>query len=622
MAPSAGHFPPRGCGLAVCGLAGIIAPGGGDEAQRFIADAVAAHDCRGPDHRAIVSLPGDLLLSHNRLNIIDLSSDANQPFWDADRRRCIVLNGEIYNYLELRDELAERGHRFRTSSDTEVLLTAFNEWGDDALDRLKGMFAFVVYEPGIGRMWLARDRFGVKPLYYRSDRDRFLFSSTPGPVARTLGCEPNLGFVGRGLRYWLYETDDEASQYAGVLSLRAGHLMTVERSPSGTVSVRDRRYYDFGERVEMIRDEVDAISDADLVGKLTERLTAAVDLRLRSDVPVGVSLSGGLDSSSILALARQRLPEIATFTFGDPDRSTTEGPAVREISQFLGTSAQYIWPPIAELIEAYDRTLDAQDAPFNDVSVVAQFLVFQAANRAGMKVMLGGQGADEMLMGYRKYQLLAIRDAVRAGDVRTTLREAGAAALMAWSELGQSSLYARQLRRYLGANGLRSSVLIDAQPHDLGSTTSARARQVADVVAVSLPTLLRYEDRNSMGNSVESRLPFMDHELAELSVAMPSHAKVRRGYGKWVLRAAMRNHLPAPTRLARRKVGFTVHQEAWLKGGLGPHLRARLRSYPWILARLLPPGTDLDVIFSDRRLARSGTAFADATALIWLGQTT
>jgi asparagine synthase (glutamine-hydrolysing) len=605
----------------MCGLAGIITPGDEDESQRFIADAVAAHDCRGPDHRAIVPLPGDLLLSHNRLSIIDLSSEANQPLWDADERRCIVLNGEIYNYVELRNELAGIGYRFRTSSDTEVLLTAFNVWGDAALDRLKGMFAFVVYEPGIGRMWLARDRFGVKPLYYRLDRDRFLFSSTPGPVARAHGCEPNLDFVARGLRYWLYETDDAASQYAGVLALRAGHLMTVDRSPSGTVSIREQRYYDFGERVKRIRNEVGAMGDADLIGRLTERLETAVDLRLRSDVPVGVSLSGGLDSSSILALACERAPDITTFTFGDPDDSSTEGPAVREITRFVGASAQYVWPSVAELIEAYDRTLDAQDAPFNDVSVAAQFLVFQAARRAGVKVMLGGQGADEMLMGYRKYQLLAIRDAVRAADVRTILRQTGAAALMAWSELGQSSLYLRQLRRYFSARGLRSAVLIDAEPHDLGSTMTARARQVADVVVTSLPTLLRYEDRNSMGNSVESRLPFMDHELAELSVAMPTRAKLHNGYGKWALRAAMREHLPPATALARRKVGFLV-QESWLREGLGDHLRARLRSYPWILSRMLPAGTDLDVAFSDRRLARSGTAFADATALIWLGQTT
>ena len=606
----------------MCGLAGIIAPGGEDESQRFITDAVATHDCRGPDHRAIVSLPGDLLLSHNRLKIIDLSNEANQPLWDADRRRCIALNGEIYNYLELRDELAGLGMRFQTNSDTEVLLTAFNAWGDAALDRLKGMFAFVVYEPAIGRLWLARDRFGVKPLFYRVGRDRFLFSSTPGPIARAHGCEPNLDFVARGLRYWLYESDDEASQYSGVLALRAGHLMTVDQSPSGTVSMRDQQYYDFGERVGRMRNQVGAMGDADLIAKFTEGLQTAIDLRLRSDVPVGISLSGGIDSSSILALAHQRTPAIASFTFGDPDRLSTEGPAAREIARFVGASAQYVWPPVGDLVEAYDATLEAQDAPFNDVSVVAQFLVFRAARGAGVTVMLGGQGADEMLMGYRKYQLLAVRDALHAGDVRAMLRHAGAAALMAWSELGQSSLYVRQLRRYFGARGLRSTVLIDAQSHDLGATTTARARQVSDVVAISLPTLLRYEDRNSMGNSIESRLPFMDHELAELSVALPTDAKLRRGYGKWVLRAAMRDHLPAATLLARRKVGFTVHQEAWVNGGLGKHLRARLRSYPWILSRMLPRESDLEAIFSDHRLARSATAFADATALIWLGQTT
>ena len=604
----------------MCGLAGAIAPGSDEASRAFVEDAVAAHECRGPDHRAIVALPGALVLGFNRLSIIDLSPEANQPFWDAEHRRCITLNGEIYNYVELRKELSGAGYRFRTSSDTEVLLTAFEAWGEAAVDRLKGMFAFAVYEPESGRMWLARDRFGVKPLFYLSERDRLLFSSTPGPIARARGCAPNLDYVARGLHHWLYETDDAASQYAGVLALRAGHLMTVERSPSGALSIRERRYYDLGARVRSVANDIAPLHDSQLVERFTDSLTGAVDLRLRSDVPVGVSLSGGLDSSSILALASARTPGIAGFSFGNPSVPATEGPRVREITRFLGADAQYVWPSTSEVNHAFDATLEAQDAPFNDLSIVAQFLVFRAARQAGTVVMLGGQGADETLMGYRKYQLMALRDAARRGNPRSILREASAAAAMAWAELGQWSVYVRQVRRYVGGRGLRSSLTLESKPLHLSAATSAQERQVRDVVALSLPTLLRYEDRNSMGNSVESRLPFMDHELVELSIAMPTSAKLRRGYGKWVLRAAMRNRLPPSVLASRRKVGFTVHQEAWLRGGLGAHLRTRIRSSPGTVSQLLPYGTNIDAAFSDQRLARSGTAFADATALIWLGE--
>ena len=606
--------------LTVCGLAGVVAPGREGDARRFIEDAVATHACRGPDHRTIVALPGDVMLGHNRLSIIDLSDEANQPLWDAEGRRCVVLNGEIYNYLELRDELVGIGHRFRTSSDTEVLLTAFNQWGDGALERLRGMFAFAVYEPEVGRMWLARDRFGVKPLYYRHDDAVFAFSSTPAPIARGYGSSPDLGFVGRGLRYWLYETDDSRTQYTGVHALRAGHFMAVERSPSGAISVQEQRYYDFGERVQRRRRDMARQDDMELTQAFTERLRSGIDLRLRSDVPIGVSLSGGLDSSSILALASERTTGLVGITFGDPAVAATEGPAVRAIAAFTKTRARFVWPSAEDLINAYDETLVAQDAPFNDVSVVAQFLVFRAAREEGLKVMLGGQGADEVLMGYRKYQLAALRDTLRRGEARSSLRHALSTVRMVQAELGQASLYLRQLRRYVGGRGLHSLVSADTEPFFLGADGDARSRQVADIVTNSLPTLLRYEDRNSMGNGVESRLPFMDHELAEFSVAMPTAAKLRNGYGKWVLRAAMRDRLPPPVLMTRRKVGFTVQQDAWIRDGLGEHVRSRLRSQPSVLHSLLPRDTDLDIAFSDHRLARSATAFADATALIWLGQ--
>lgn len=606
----------------MCGLAGVVAL---DHArsQAFVTDAVATHACRGPDHSAILTLPGGITLAHNRLSIIDLSKDANQPLWDEDRNRCIVLNGEIYNYIELRTELSALGYRFHTTSDTEVLLAAFQEWGEASLARLMGMFAFAICEPSSGRVWLARDRFGVKPLYYRHAGGAFRFSSTPGPIARAEGCEPNLQYVARGLQYWLYETDDGSSPYQGVQSVPPGHLLEVQMLSDGRISVTQRRYYRFEDRVRDQTEQIMGLGDADLLDLFDQRFDRAVELRLRADVPVGVALSGGLDSSSILAAAASKSAELTGFTFGDPTVDGTEGRAVESIARHLGVRTHYIWPSVDELIRAYDETIEAQDAPFNDASVVAQFLVYRAARAAGVKVVMGGQGADEMLMGYRKYQMLAVRDAWRRRDLQSTASRLGDLAKMLGAEFTQSSVYLSQLRRYIGKRGMVSMLSAETPPMDLvAAGVDSRGRQLLDVARFSLPTLLRYEDRNSMGNGVESRLPFMDHELAELCIALPISLKLRRGYGKWVLRRAMMRRLPRPIVSARRKIGFTVLQDRWVRLGLGDHIRSRIKAHPEVCTAYLARGTHVDTAFTDDRLARNATTFGDATALIWLSAST
>jgi asparagine synthase (glutamine-hydrolysing) len=609
----------------MCGIAGAVGAHLGSEPTAFVQTALEAQRHRGPDHRASTKLDlpgGEALLGHNRLSIIDLSEAGNQPMWDAEHRLCIVYNGEIYNYLELRSELMDLGHRFMTQSDTEVILEAFKEWGGAAFERLNGMFAFGLTDASDGRLWLVRDRFGVKPLYYLSRGEQLVFASTPGPIARAFGCAPNLEYAARGIHYWLYEDDGPISPYEGIQAVSAGHHVVACTGPGG-LRVESQRWYDFSERVQLRREEIAGSSEPTLINDLQELLSSAVTIRLRADVPIGISLSGGLDSSAIAALVAEQHGKVIGFSLGRPDQPSSEGPLVARVAKRAGIDVHYTWPDATDGAAGFWHALEAQDAPFPGLSIVGQYLVFESAHRAGLKVLLGGQGSDEMLMGYRKFQLMLLQDAARNRRPRDLLRYATSAALMLAAEVGRASVYLRQRERYLRRGGLSSALrLPPPAPMDLrrGAGDSAADRQIADVLRLSLPTLLRYEDRNSMANSLETRLPYLDYRFAELASALPDAMKVRGGYGKWALREAMRRHVPAAIRTARFKRGFDVPQAQWVAAGLGTEIRAKLRQHTSSIAAWLPGGTRVDELFSDERLGSGATAMAEATTLLWLAE--
>lgn len=609
----------------MCGIAGSYGANGGDAAG-MVRAMTEAQRHRGPDHEEVSELSSPVssaIFGHNRLSIIDLSDAANQPMWDALGRICIVYNGEIYNHIELRDELTGLGHRFATQSDTEVILEAFKRWQADAFSRLNGMFAFALFDRSDGRLWLVRDRFGVKPLFYAMADHTLVFASTPGPIARALGCEPNLEYVARGLRYWLYEDDGDISQYAGVAAVPAGHYLVSQAQPSGQPSVGVRRWYDYATRVEELHETLAAAPQTLLLDEFSAVLESAVALRLRSDVPVGISLSGGLDSSTIAAIVSSGDARISGFSFGHPADAASEGPLVADMAARAGLDVTYARSDQAESVAAFWEALEAQDAPFPDLSIVAQYLVFRAAHAAGLKVLLGGQGSDEVLMGYRKFQLMLLRDAARHRHPRELLRTAIGAGLMLLAESGRASTYVRQRNRYLKRGGLSSALrLPDPAPLSLNVRTDHRAwqRQILDVTRLSLPTLLRYEDRNSMGNSLETRLPFLDFRLAELAVALPDAMKARGGYGKWILREAMRDRVPDAIRRARYKRGFDVPRASWIGGGLGGAVRLRLREQEQVIKQWIPAGADIDHLFADSGLVTSPTAFTEATSLLWLAK--
>ena len=610
----------------MCGIAGSLSRDV-ESARPLVAALTDAQHARGPDHRGMTEFNVrdgmSMLFGHDRLSIIDLSSEANQPMWDADGRLCVVYNGEIYNYLELRDELRQLGHRFATNSDTEVILEAFKEWGAASVNRFNGMFAFGLADPSQGRLWLVRDRFGVKPLYYHRAADGLYFSSTPTEMARRFALSPDLTYLSRGLRHWIYEDDGPISPYAGISAVPPGCLVDVRTDGAGLLTTRIERYYDLSDRVRMQRDDLAGIDDASAAERVLHLFHDAVRLRLRADVSIGISLSGGLDSASIAASLAGTHGDARAFTFGHPDVPDSEGPLSARVAAMTGVGSRFIWPSVDEGIGAFWRTLDAQDAPFPSLSVVAQHLVFEAARDHGVKVLLGGQGADEVLMGYRKFHVLLLVDALRRRDARAALQFGASTALMVAFEAPRLPLYLRHRSRYLRATGLDTALRVPTtEPVDLGGGSGGPAwlRQVEDVTRLSLPTLLRYEDRNSMGNSLETRLPFLDYRFVELALSLPERMKVRVGFGKWVMRRAVERSLPRAITMARYKRGFDTPERQWIAGGLGADIRARLRDAAPAIRHWMPAASDIDELFGDRRLAGHPTAIAEATSLLWLAR--
>jgi asparagine synthase (glutamine-hydrolysing) len=608
----------------MCGIAGACALQPVETWRSHVQRIVASQHRRGPDFSATEEIGGcgaSVVLGHNRLSIIDLSAVGNQPMWDFERRICVAFNGEIYNYVELREELLALGHRFVSHSDTEVILGAYKRWGAAAFGRFNGMFAFALVDVVSRRMFLVRDRFGVKPLYYVAQPDAVLFASTAAEMACCLRLSPDLGYAARGVRYGLYEHDDVAP-FVGMKALAPGHWAEVSWD-GGALNARTRAYYEFRVRVAERVDALASQGEAQLVGTLAELLEDAVRIRLRSDVPVAVSLSGGLDSSSVAALAAAH-PQgrLHGFTYGSPSDAASEGPLAAELARQAGIDVTYIWPTAEEVCQAYRDCLVAQAGPFPGGSILAQYLVFKAARAEGFKVLLGGQGGDEAFMGYRKFQLFHLRRCLakrrypQALAFALTLLPTLLAERWRWASSWQSR------SRYLKTTGLETVLCLPEAGLPIGYSPSAplRDRQLLDVALASLPTLLRYEDSNSMGNSIESRLPFLDYRMMEFGLALPDALKLRGGHGKWIVRQAVAGRVPDSIRVARYKKGFNVQQDRWIEEGLGSSIRALLRENRGRVSDYVATGSELDSVFSNAALRTRPSAFAEATTLLWLSQ--
>lgn len=544
----------------MCGIAGTVwGPTPEHPVLRRMAAAMAH---RGPDDEQVWS-DERAGLAFRRLAIIDLDPRSAQP--QHLEHLHLVFNGEIYNYRELRTELQGLGHAFRTEGDGEVLLHAWAQWGVGALDRLNGMFAFAVWDDRRGELTLCTDPFGEKPVYWCRDGERFVFASDIRALREAV---PSLGapredalapFLALGL---MPEVED--SFFAGVQRLPAAGLLRV----AADGAVTPRRYWTPA-RVEVPHRYEDAVAH------LRELLVDSVRLRLRSDVPVGTSLSGGVDSSAVVALAGS-LGAATTrhaFTASFPGFERDEWSYAAEVAQSAGVAVHHrVVLRAEEALRDLDLLVRDQEEPFGSLSIYAQWRVYREAHEAGITVLLDGQGGDELFGGYPGSAGRALRSAgVRAAI--SGLRAGGAVRHEVLTAYGADLLprrAAHHARRRLASpyvlpDGVERAVRVEPRmPDGLDRGSSLRRELLRQCFRTSLPQLLRYADRDSMAHSREVRLPLLDRRIAEFGLSAPPHFLYGDGWTKRILRDAVRDLVPAAVLDRRDKVGFEPPQAQWL----------------------------------------------------------
>jgi asparagine synthase (glutamine-hydrolysing) len=578
----------------MCGIAGVLYRDPARlierDALKAMGDAIAH---RGPDAEGIFIAPG-VGMAHRRLSIIDLAG-GNQPIGNEDGTVQVVFNGEIYNFQSLRDDLMSRGHRFKTQSDTEVIVHLYEEYGDSLVERLRGMFAFALWDARRRRLLLARDRVGVKPLYVYRDGEKLVFGSelkailAHSHVPRRLDVNALESYLAFGV-----VTGSQAI-FADCTKLPSGHVLSVSHAALRQPS---RPYW----RLRLAADEhldVDEWQEA-----LRAKIDETVRMHLIADVPVGALLSGGVDSSVVVARsAGQTNGQLRSYAIGFSEQQFNELPYAREVAEQFGTLHEeaVVTPDAAGLLHQLTHYFDE---PFADASAIPTFLVAGLARR-DVKVVLSGDGGDEAFGGYRRYahdlREAALRRCLPAWFRRHGLarlarfwpktdwlpRPLRAKTLLTNLSLEPDAAYAntlaccrQPLRRELLAPEI-AATLNGAFPEDhirAAFKEAPRGDLLGGMIAADTATLLPDDflvktDRATMAHGLELRPPLVDHELLELAARIPSRFKVRRSHTKWIFKQAFREQLP-PTVLSRAKQGFDVPTDDWLRGPLRPMFEA------------------------------------------------
>lgn len=578
----------------MCGFVTMIAPQGQTVDQGVLARATERLAHRGPDGVGTFVEAG-IGLGFRRLAIFDLSDAGRQPMVSADGRHVIVFNGAIYNFVELREELRGLGHEFRSSGDTEVLLAAWRQWGADCLPRLNGMWAFMVYDRRERRVFGARDRFGVKPLFVHRDTGGLVFASEIKAIAAARG--GRLEFDYRTVAEHLVEDrldSSERTMYRGVNRIAAGTAFEVDEQGR----MHSWRYWSLQQSAaacELPSNPPEAFA---------ELFEDAVRLRMRSDVPIGVLLSGGLDSSSIMcAMGRQLGPvetrpaPLVALCYMDPQFD--ERPFIEATLQQSGGILERLETGPRDLWDSLAEHLWHQDEPVHSFSSVVVYRLMSLARAQGVKVVLNGQGADEVLAGYSSYFPDHLLDLIRAGRLTEAVRQArinarankvSASALLRRAMmiyvnrmLHRVPMY-RSLSQYrrrseLARNGWVSPEILKLWTPPPVATPGTLSDALRDAVEQAhLPLYLRTEDRNSMAHGVEVRLPFLDYRLVSLAFRLGNEWKMSGEYTKVLLREAMRHRIPDAVRTRVQKFGFPTAAASWFREELRAPLQDLLTS--------------------------------------------
>ncbi len=567
----------------MCGIAGIISPDSSfvhKEPLKKMSDSLAH---RGPDGEGLwINKTNIAGLSHRRLAIIDLSEAAAQPMHYAERYT-IVYNGEIYNYKEVRSDLQKAGYHFRSESDTEVILAAYDFYKDNCVKYFDGMFAFAIWDDEAKQLFCARDTFGEKPFFYFIDKNIFAFASEMKAlwalgVNKSADEKMMLNFLVLG--YVQSGSNEPHTFFKNIFKLPPAH--TGIFTPA-TMQFTVTKYRDINKENSI------KITEKEAAEKLEGLLAASVKYRLRSDVAVGSSLSGGIDSSTIALLIDQELKQknngsFNTFSAIFPGFEKDESKLIEQVTKQAGIKNFTVTPTAAELIKDFEKLCYHQEEPFASSGIYAQFRVFELASKHNVKVLLDGQGADEILAGYTKYlhwylqELTGRNKFLKAKkerhafeknniSVRWNLKNAAAAYLPAHAAL---ALEKRDYSKFINNSVINPQLLHNVKGKEWSGLYKPVVTKLNDILYYNtmergLEELLRYADRNSMAHGTEVRLPFLNFDLVSFIFSLPSSFKIRDGFTKYILRKAMDKKVPDDIIWKREKTGFETPQKSWME---------------------------------------------------------
>jgi asparagine synthase (glutamine-hydrolysing) len=546
----------------MCGITGGISLNGSFDFRVEIGlmNDIIAH--RGPNSKGIyVDEMSRICFGHRRLSILDLSELGQQPFKIEDY--VISYNGEVYNYIELRGELEAIGVKFYSETDTEVILQAYINWGDTCVNKFNGMWAFAIYNPKKQEVFCSRDRFGIKPFYYTIIQNRFYFASEIKAFLVLDGWESVLN-LNRAYDFLEFSLTSHTSEtmLEGVLELRGGNNLNISIN-KGTYIIN--QYYSYDEDNK----NFNGFSENQHFNHFEQLFRDAIRISLRSDVKVGSALSGGLDSSTIVSIINEQLKfigeehkqECVSAVFTHFDKNIDESIFIDLLAKEKFIQVHKVQPSWDHLIENLDKMVWHQDEPIPTLSIYAQFTVFEEASRKGLIVMLDGQGADEILGGYESFYEGYFKELLRSNPFLVL------PALIGYSFNHKKIPFKKLRNKFFGSlsqqNWFTEIFINKVQKFERNKKKSVRGMSEDYLEHFGLHSLLKFEDRNSMAFSVESRVPFLDFRVVEYALSAPTSIKIKNGIRKYILRKAFQKILPKAIYSRFDKLGFPTPQERW-----------------------------------------------------------
>ena len=546
----------------MCGISGIINKNNKSVEESLIHQMTEIIAHRGPDSSGSY-LYKNIAFGHRRLSILDLSSSGHQPMKYLDDL-VITYNGEIYNFIEIREELIQKGYIFDSNSDTEVILKAYHCWGKTCVNYFNGMWSFSILDIKQKIVFCSRDRFGVKPFYYIENNDLFSFGSE---ISQLLPFLPNRILNKKVALDYLISGIEECSNetfFKDIYLLKGGHNLVFDLQ---TNSYEIERYYNL-----KLSDQKNTSVD-DYIQELKRSIT----LRLRSDVKVGTCLSGGIDSSTISSFAskiyQNSNEKFMAIHAKSSEYKTDESEFAKIVSKIANINLNFVEPSYSDFKSNILSIIKIQQEPFGSLSIIMQYFVFKKAKELGCIVMLDGQGGDETLLGYERYYPAIVKSKKGIAKLKALLQSSKNSRLSLLDTIKYQyyfSNYKLRLKRLKYKNSFyKSEILNEYESEELRiiseSYNDISILQKNEIESSQLPHLLKYEDRNSMANSIESRLPFLDYKLVELSLNTNNSLKIKDGWTKFILRKAAETILPKEIVWRKTKLGFNAPEKTWTK---------------------------------------------------------